>query len=78
MKRPVAQKIWVTARPQSKKQQLKMTAPGEYVISFPDPARDGKANRKVIEILAEHFAVPKSAVRIILGQRNRKKLIQVG
>jgi uncharacterized protein YggU (UPF0235/DUF167 family) len=38
---------------------------------------DGKANAKVIELLSEHFRVPKKAIHIVVGEGSRRKLIQV-
>jgi uncharacterized protein YggU (UPF0235/DUF167 family) len=32
----------------------------------------------VVELLAEHFSVPKSSIRIVRGDTARKKLIEVG
>lgn len=41
------------------------------------PAVDGKANEAVIDILAKHFGVRKSAVRILKGQLSREKLVEI-
>jgi len=53
-------------------------ADGEYRASVHPPAQDSKANQALVTLLAEHFAVPKSAVRICRGYASRKKLIQIG
>jgi hypothetical protein len=37
----------------------------------------GKANEKVVELLAYHFAVPKSLVKIIAGKSARIKIIDI-
>lgn len=66
------------ARPQSKRQELKKISAGEYVASVHAPAREGKANRAVIELLAEHFSVPRLSIKIIRGQASRKKLVEIG
>lgn len=71
-------RIWVTARPQSKRQELKEISPGEYVASVHAPAREGKANRAVIELLAEHFSVPRLSVKIIRGETGKRKLVEIG
>ena len=42
------------------------------------PAADNKANYAVIELLAEHFGVPKSAVHIVRGHTTRKKIVEIG
>jgi uncharacterized protein YggU (UPF0235/DUF167 family) len=38
---------------------------------------DGKANAKLIELLAAHFKVPKSRVRIRHGAKSPTKLIDI-
>jgi uncharacterized protein len=41
------------------------------------PATDGKANEALIEAIAAHFKVRKSAVRILKGHRSRQKIVEV-
>ena len=41
------------------------------------PAVDGKANKVLIEILAEYLQVKKSRLCIIRGDKSREKVIQV-
>jgi uncharacterized protein (TIGR00251 family) len=71
-------KIWVTVKPQAKKSAARKISEGEYAVSVNAPAREGKANEAVIELLARHFSVPKSSIRIIRGQTTRRKLIEIG
>lgn len=40
-------------------------------------AVDGKANQAVIDLLAQHFGVPKSRVVIARGQSSRIKLVKI-
>jgi uncharacterized protein (TIGR00251 family) len=49
----------------------------EYEMHVHASAREGKANRAVIDLLAEYFSVPKSAVRILRGESSRKKLVEI-
>ncbi|MEV0360287.1 DUF167 domain-containing protein [Nocardia sp. NPDC050697] len=41
------------------------------------PATEGKANRAAIELLATHFGVPKSAVRLTAGATSRHKRFEI-
>ena len=45
-----------------------------YVTS---PAVEGKANKAVIEALAEHFNGKKSMVSIISGSKSRMKMVEI-
>ncbi len=48
-----------------------------YKVRVNAPAIEGRANGCLIEILAEHFGVPKSHIRILRGLNGRKKLVDV-
>ena len=41
------------------------------------PPDKGKANVALIELLADHFSVPKSHIRILSGHTSRLKKIQI-
>lgn len=40
-------------------------------------ATDGQANCAVIKMLAEHFGVPKTSIKIVRGQTARDKVIEL-
>ena len=48
------------------------------MVSIHAPAREGKANRAVMEILAEHFSVPRLSIKIIRGESSKRKLVEIG
>jgi len=41
------------------------------------PAVEGKANAALIKVLAEHFSVSASRVRIVRGERSRAKTVEL-
>jgi uncharacterized protein (TIGR00251 family) len=41
------------------------------------PPHDGKANEKVIELLAKHFSTAKRNVEIISGMTSKKKIVEI-
>ena len=41
-------------------------------------AIEGRANRRLIEVLAKHLGVAPSRLRIVRGQRSRQKLVDLG
>lgn len=47
------------------------------VVYVREPAVDGKANRAVIELLAEYYGVPKSNVEIVHGHTARTKAVRI-
>ena len=71
-------KIAVTVKPNAKKAQVVELAEKQYRVAVRAAAQDGKANRALVDILADHFGVAKSAVKIIRGHLARHKLIEIG
>jgi uncharacterized protein (TIGR00251 family) len=69
-------KIQVTVKPGSRTEEFSREG-DSYIVRVKEPAREGKANQSVIKLLAEHFSVPKSQVRILSGFKSRNKVIEV-
>lgn len=46
-------------------------------VKVNQPPEDGRANKAVIEILADYFKVKKSAIVIITGETSRNKIIEI-
>ncbi len=65
-------------KPNSRKGPLVETADdGGLVLYVRAPAVEGRANRAAIELLAAHFGVPKSAVRLTAGATARHKRFEI-
>jgi len=52
-------------------------ADGSFKVHTNAPPVDGAANEAVIELLAEHFHKPKSAVRIVQGHTSTRKVAEI-
>jgi len=48
-----------------------------FIVKVKEPPREGRANQAVIKLLAEHFGIPQSQVRILSGLKSRNKVIEV-
>jgi len=48
-----------------------------FEVKVDEKALQGRANRRLVEILSEHFGVPKSRVFIVRGAKSRDKVIEV-
>jgi hypothetical protein len=63
--------------PRAKKELVKEE--GEVLkVYVTAPPEDGRANEAVIKILAKHFGVAKSRVRIMKGETIRNKAVEIG
>jgi uncharacterized protein (TIGR00251 family) len=69
-------KIQVKVKPGSKTEELSREG-DSFIIKVKEPPKEGKANHAVIKLLAEHFGVPQSQVRILSGLKSRNKVIEV-
>jgi len=67
----------VTVKPNARHIGVEKISESEFRVAVRAPARDGAANRAVIEALAEFFAIPKSSLRIVRGQSARIKLVEI-
>ncbi|MFZ2975435.1 MAG: DUF167 domain-containing protein [Candidatus Moraniibacteriota bacterium] len=70
-------RIYVKVIPRSSQNKVEKISEGEYKVKLTAPPVDGEANKMLIEILAEHFDVPKSLVLIIGGKSTQKKLVEI-
>jgi uncharacterized protein (TIGR00251 family) len=73
----MGRRIWVTVKPLAKRENVILNPDGELLASVNAPANEGKANSRLIELLAKYFHTAKSNIRILRGQRSRRKLIEV-
>ncbi len=69
--------IHVHVTPNSR--QARVTKVGElsFEVKVDAKAIDGRANRRLVEIMAEHFGVSKSKVVIVSGAKSREKVLEV-
>ena len=70
-------KIKVRVTPNAKAAEVREVTPGLFSVRVNAKPVDGKANIRLIEILAEHFHVPFGAIRIISGATSREKVIEI-
>ena len=54
-----------------------LMADGTLKVNVTAPPEKGRANEQVLELLAGHFAVPRSAVTIVAGRLSPRKLVRV-
>lgn len=71
-------KVSVLVKPNSKKEGVTESAGGVLIVRVNAPPIDGKANDRVIAILAKHFKVSKSSVELVHGAAGKKKIFKIG
>ncbi|MDG6906573.1 MAG: DUF167 domain-containing protein [Nitrososphaerota archaeon] len=69
--------IKVRVTPNARKVEVSRLGDSEFEVKVDARASEGKANKRLIEILSEYFKVSKSRVRILKGQKSREKIIEL-
>ena len=69
-------KYLVTVKPGSSQEKIIETAPDELTIYLRAKPHDGEANDALIKLLAKHFNVPKTTIKITRGHKSRTKTIE--
>ncbi len=69
--------LQVKVKPNARSSSLVRAPDGTWLASLKSPPVDGKANKELIALVAEHFNCRASAVRIKAGASGRLKLVKV-
>lgn len=67
----------VTVKPNSKKGPLILADGDRLTVYLREKPIDGEANAALIKLLAKHFGVPKTSIRIKNGAHGRQKLVEI-
>lgn len=69
--------VRVTVDPKAKREEIIDEGENRLKISVREPAERNMANRRVRELVANHFKIEQSDVSIIVGHRGRQKIISI-
>lgn len=70
-------KISVTVKARQKTEKISQVGKQEFILWVKAPAKEGKANRAVIDLVSSHLRVAKSRCSIIHGHKHKNKIINV-
>jgi len=70
-------RVNVKVVPNSKKAKVEQTEGGILRVNVDAPAKEGKANKRLVEILAKYSSKPKSSIRIVKGQTSKNKVVEI-
>ena len=70
-------RLQVKVKPNSRDSLLGQLPDGTWYAVLKSPPVDGKANKELVALVAEHFGVAKSAVRVASGAGARLKRIEI-
>lgn len=70
-------KLSVVAHPNAKKPRIEKDLLGTLHVYVNQPPLQGKANKAVIEALANYFGVKKSQILLVSGEKSKTKILEV-
>ena len=69
--------IDVRVIPRARKTESAGERDGTFVIRLAAPPVDGAANDALVEFLSDIFGIPRRAIRIVSGERSRRKRVSI-
>ena len=63
--------------PNSRQTSVTTTGENALEVRVDRPAMDGRANKRLLEILSEHYKTPKSNIAIVRGAKSRDKIVNI-
>ena len=73
----ITNKLIVKVIPNAKKSSIEKEDGNIYLVRVDAPAIGGKANKRLIELLAKYFGVKKTSLHIVRGEKSREKIIEI-
>ncbi|MCX5657215.1 MAG: DUF167 domain-containing protein [Candidatus Omnitrophica bacterium] len=70
-------KISVKIKPNSRQEKIEKIGEKEFILYVNAPAKEDKANKRVVELLGKYFDVAKTRVVILRGHNSRNKIIEM-
>ena len=69
--------VRVRVTPNAKKAVVVRVAEASFEVKVDARAEDGRANKRLAEILSEYFEIPKAKISVVKGARSRDKVLEV-
>jgi uncharacterized protein (TIGR00251 family) len=70
-------RVMVLVKPGSRQEEVTRLTDGSLVVKVKSPAKKGKANKRLIELLADYWQVSKSRIVIDSGVKSKRKIIRI-
>jgi len=70
-------KIFIKVKPSSRNVEIKKISETNFFVAVREPPVRGRANRAVINVLAEYFKISKSQIRLALGATGKNKIFEI-
>ena len=69
--------ITVHVTPNARESRVVKVGEADFEVRVDEKAMGGRANKRLLAILSEHFGVPKSRIFIVKGAKSRDKILEI-
>ncbi len=73
----MTKQIYIRVIPRASKNKILKQSDGSFKIHLTAVPTDGKANKQLIKFLSTTWKIPQSQIKIIKGQKNQSKIIEI-
>lgn len=70
-------KLSIQVKPNARKNEVAVREDGGLIVHVTVPPIEGRANEKVIEVLAKYLGKPKRNITIASGRKGKHKIVEV-
>ncbi len=70
-------KISIKVKTKSKQEKIGSINEANFNVFVKESPIEGRANKKVIELLAEYFKTSKLNIKIVSGHKSKNKIIEI-
>lgn len=70
-------KLSIQVKPNARTNEVTVREDGSLLVHVNVPPIEGRANEKVVEVLAKYLGKPKRNITIISGRKGKRKIVEV-
>lgn len=70
-------RIFVRVKPNAKREGVERVDDAHYIVRANAPAKEGRANKRVEGLLADHFGVSRMSIWLVSGASSREKTFEI-
>lgn len=70
-------KVTVTVKAGAKVEDVSASMGEGLIVRVKEPAKEGRANRAMVKLLAAYYGVPQSSIRIASGAASKHKIVEI-
>jgi uncharacterized protein (TIGR00251 family) len=70
-------KITIRVKPNARSEEVVAQPDGSFLVSVKAPPAEGRANSRLIDVLAAYFDRPKRNITILHGTTGRSKIVEI-